>query len=296
MATQRYISTSFWDDEWIQELDPSEKLLYLYLMTNPLTNIAGVYKLSIRRISFDTGFTEDIVKNILERFEKDKKVRETLESVLKFKRSGELLDIGAGFGRFLHFAEEYFNIMGTEISSEGVKLAKKRYGIDIIHKDVRKIKFKKKFDVITLVHVLEHVPYPGTLLKYTKGLLKPSGLLYIAVPNDARYSLRIVLPGLLSWLGFKKFKEFSYNGFRKLDLEIMKELHVSHFSERILKKYLKSIGFNILGSKIDFKDHFMFRKGLMRVIRYLIYFKAYIFRAVFRVNIYGAFWIMAEKN
>jgi len=70
MATQRYVSTSFWDDEWIQTLDPSEKLLYLYLMTNPLTNIAGVYKITERRISFDTGFNLDTIRHIFAKFEK----------------------------------------------------------------------------------------------------------------------------------------------------------------------------------------------------------------------------------
>ena len=42
---KRYISTTFWDDEWVQSLDFTEKGLYLYLLTNSLTNIAGVYKL-----------------------------------------------------------------------------------------------------------------------------------------------------------------------------------------------------------------------------------------------------------
>lgn len=73
MSTQRYISTSFWDDEWIQTCDPSEKLLYLYLMTNPLTNIAGVYKITNRRISFDTGFNEDVIKYLFQKFEKSGK-------------------------------------------------------------------------------------------------------------------------------------------------------------------------------------------------------------------------------
>ena len=73
MATQRYISTSFWDDEWIQTLDPSEKLLYLYLMTNPLTTISGAYKISLRRMVFDTGFNDDTVKRILDKFQAKKK-------------------------------------------------------------------------------------------------------------------------------------------------------------------------------------------------------------------------------
>ena len=73
MATQRFISTSFWDDEWVQTLDPSEKLLYLYLMTNPLTTIAGVYEITVRRMCFDTGFNTDTIKHILGKFEKSKK-------------------------------------------------------------------------------------------------------------------------------------------------------------------------------------------------------------------------------
>jgi len=74
MATQRYVSTSFWDDDWIQTLDPSEKLLFLYYMTCPLTNISGVYKITSRRVSFDTGFTSDTIGHIMQKFEKAKKV------------------------------------------------------------------------------------------------------------------------------------------------------------------------------------------------------------------------------
>jgi hypothetical protein len=73
MATHRYISTTFWDDEWIQALDPSEKYLYLYLMTNPLTSISGIYKITDRRISFDTGYNTDTVKAIMEKFAAAKK-------------------------------------------------------------------------------------------------------------------------------------------------------------------------------------------------------------------------------
>ena len=68
MATHRYISTTFWDDAWIQGLDPEEKFIYLYLMTNPLTGISGVYKITDRRISFDTGHTEEKIKTTLDKF------------------------------------------------------------------------------------------------------------------------------------------------------------------------------------------------------------------------------------
>jgi len=71
---QRYISTSFWDDSWISELGTNEKLLYLYLLTNPLTNIAGVYKITQKRIAFDTGLKLTVIKEILDRFQESKKI------------------------------------------------------------------------------------------------------------------------------------------------------------------------------------------------------------------------------
>lgn len=71
MSRQRYIDTCFWDDSYVIHLDPSEKLLFLYLLTNPVTTICGIYEISIKRISFDTGFENDTVKRILGRFEKD---------------------------------------------------------------------------------------------------------------------------------------------------------------------------------------------------------------------------------
>ena len=73
MSTQRYISTSFWDDPWIKRLKPDERYLYLYLLTNPLTNIAGVYQISMDRICFDSGYKPDKTKSILEIFEKSGK-------------------------------------------------------------------------------------------------------------------------------------------------------------------------------------------------------------------------------
>jgi hypothetical protein len=70
MSTQRYISTSFWTDKWIRSLDPSERYLYMYLLTNPQTNIAGIYQITLDRIAFDTGYDERTLRPILERFRK----------------------------------------------------------------------------------------------------------------------------------------------------------------------------------------------------------------------------------
>ena len=75
MAKQRYISTSIWDDDWfVEELSHEEQLFYFYLLTNEHTNIAGIYKLSIRKIAQEAGFTSKEVKAMFATFEESKKV------------------------------------------------------------------------------------------------------------------------------------------------------------------------------------------------------------------------------
>ncbi len=74
MSKQRVIKDEMWDDEWFYDLDPSEKLLWVFLLTNPRSNIAGIYKINSRWVSQTTGFEKDVVKNIMGRFKKDKKI------------------------------------------------------------------------------------------------------------------------------------------------------------------------------------------------------------------------------
>ncbi|MBA7590758.1 hypothetical protein ES708_32895 [subsurface metagenome] len=75
MSKKRYVDTKFWDDNYIIEKDPIEKLLFLYLLTNTLTNIIGIYEISTNRIAFDTGIDREMVDKILKRFEEDDKIK-----------------------------------------------------------------------------------------------------------------------------------------------------------------------------------------------------------------------------
>ncbi len=70
----RSVNTRYWDDNFVTELTSSEKLLFLYLLTNPLTNLLGIYEITIKRISFDTSLKIDTIRKGLERFKKDKRV------------------------------------------------------------------------------------------------------------------------------------------------------------------------------------------------------------------------------
>lgn len=74
MAKQRYINTRFWDDGYIVTLDPIEKLLFIYFLTNPLTEMSGAYEIPLRRVAFDTGIDADMVLKIIRRFADEDKI------------------------------------------------------------------------------------------------------------------------------------------------------------------------------------------------------------------------------
>lgn len=71
---QRVLSTNFWTDNWVEELEPVEKLVFIYLITNPLNNIAGVYKIHTKRIAYETGMEKNEIEKILQKFCDAKKI------------------------------------------------------------------------------------------------------------------------------------------------------------------------------------------------------------------------------
>ena len=74
MAKNRYVNTKIWDDTYIISINPPEKLLFIYFLTNALTNISGMYEISKERMVFDTKIKLEDINPILKMFEKDKNV------------------------------------------------------------------------------------------------------------------------------------------------------------------------------------------------------------------------------
>lgn len=74
MAKKRYINTRFWDDNYISNLDPIEKLLFLYFLTNQRTDICGIYEIPLKSIAMDTGLDKEMVIKVVNRFSADNKI------------------------------------------------------------------------------------------------------------------------------------------------------------------------------------------------------------------------------
>lgn len=71
MALFRNISLTFWTDPKVDDnFTPEDKYFYLYLLTNPHTNLCGCYEISSKQMERETGYNQDAVKRILERMEK----------------------------------------------------------------------------------------------------------------------------------------------------------------------------------------------------------------------------------
>lgn len=70
MAIYRTVSMSFWtDSKVVDEFTPEDKYFYLYLFTNPHTNLCGCYELSIKQVELETGYSKDAIYNLIKRFE-----------------------------------------------------------------------------------------------------------------------------------------------------------------------------------------------------------------------------------
>jgi 2-polyprenyl-3-methyl-5-hydroxy-6-metoxy-1,4-benzoquinol methylase len=96
---------------------------------------------------------------------------------------GRLLDYGCGTGHFLAAAKAGgWQVAGLEPNARARAEASRRAGQPIGEKLVTELE-RGSFDVITLWHVLEHVHQLNETLAQLTALLKPTGVLLIAVPN-----------------------------------------------------------------------------------------------------------------
>lgn len=67
MAIYRNIQMSFWTDRKVsEELSADEKYIFLYLMTNPHTNLAGCYEVGKKTIAKETGLSQKRVESVIE--------------------------------------------------------------------------------------------------------------------------------------------------------------------------------------------------------------------------------------
>ena len=104
-------------------------------------------------------------------------------------RPGSVLDLGAGEGHFVHALRE-MGLMaeGVEPSPAGRAAARRLYGLDLLCQVSHDL--HSRFDLVTMIHSLEHMANPVHTLAQAKELLKPSGMVFIEVPHAGSVDMR----------------------------------------------------------------------------------------------------------
>lgn len=104
-----------------------------------------------------------------------------------------LLDVGTAYGFFLVAARERgWSAVGVEIAPEPAEYARRTYGLDVRTGTLDTVPLEPaSFDVVTIRHVLEHVPDPLGMLRQAAALVRPGGLILVAVPNLASLAFRL---------------------------------------------------------------------------------------------------------
>lgn len=167
-----------------------------------------------------------------------------LQLISKFNKTGKILDIGCGTGEFLKtFKDAKWDTLGIEPSPDVRKMAIENYGLDIREEAEIKNLETASFDVITMWHVLEHVPDLNERIEDLKRLIKPNGIIIIAVPNCTSLDAKIYKE---SWAAYdvpRHLYHFSPKDietvFKKHDLKVFRILpmifdsfYVSMLSEK----------------------------------------------------------------
>jgi 2-polyprenyl-3-methyl-5-hydroxy-6-metoxy-1,4-benzoquinol methylase len=174
--------------------------------------------------------------------------------IQKYASGTNLLDIGCAQGFFLFSASKAgYTTRGIEISQDAAAYAIKEFGLDVEAKPFEELRFpESSFDVVTLWQVLEHVPYPLTVLKEVYRILKPGGLVVASTPNIESIPAKILrkkwwdikrlhinqfttktLADILHNAGFKKMSSVSYRGFVSLSILLTMMLKYVNAYERL---------------------------------------------------------------
>ena len=255
-----------------------------YIFDSPRPTLKELKKFYSKPTKYDEWIKEEKGRNLLWR-RRRKKLKENY-------KEGNLLDIGTGIGQFLFHMEKDGKVYGTEISKSAIEIAKNRYKLDIIEGEVETIDFKHNFDNITLFHILEHVPNPKKTIKKCNQILNKDGIITIAVPNDID-SLKYRIKRILTKMKVGKFSNLGKMGFKKIKLDgSMDEIHLSHFTEEVLKKLLKDNGFKLVNTCLD---PYYSSVGKKRIKDEIYYQFCLIIKKIFKINIYECIWIVGKK-
>jgi 2-polyprenyl-3-methyl-5-hydroxy-6-metoxy-1,4-benzoquinol methylase len=120
------------------------------------------------------------------------KIMLQLEKLLPEK--GRLLEIGCAMGTLLNEIRKLgWKVTGVEPEKRTCEIARNRYELDVISSTFQEAEIEEcSFDVVLLLHVIEHLPDPETGLSQVARLIRPGGLLVLETPRYDTLSFKLL--------------------------------------------------------------------------------------------------------
>lgn len=110
----------------------------------------------------------------------------------RFRNPGTVLDLGCGTGWFLELMREKgWNVRGVEINEQAAAYARSK-GLETSSGVLQEARFPAEyFDYVRSNHSLEHISCPNETLSEIYRILKPTGKVFIGVPNIDSLNARV---------------------------------------------------------------------------------------------------------
>lgn len=130
-----------------------------------------------------------------------------------------LLDVGCASGLFVNEARLHgFDAMGCDYSERAIAYGKEHFGVNIIRSVAESIETPDdQYDVVTILHVIEHLPDPLAALREMHRVLKPGGLLLLETVNyrahyviEKRFKFLVPIYGALTKRGALPWVPFDH--------------------------------------------------------------------------------------
>jgi SAM-dependent methyltransferase len=160
-----------------------------------------------------------------------------------FPSPGAVLDIGCGSGEYmLQMRRKGWRVFGVELSRAAAITGRKE-GLEIFHGTLAEAAFPDRFfDYVRANHSFEHMPNPHEVLAEISRILKPSGKLFVGVPNSTSVEFRI-------------FKQYWWH--------LCAPVHVYGYSLRTLRSILIQHGFRVM--KTHFNSNYVSILGSLQI-------------------------------